>query len=398
MGGYLAFRELPRAQSQRFVLILFSGYILWLGSTLYLSAYLPWNQGEFMQQARLQLPALNKKPQPASGPPAQNHAPAKDANTWVDPISDAVFVKIPGGCFQMGSPADENGRKMDEGPRTRTCVDGFWMAKFETTVGQFKRYMDERAQFGRRALTSAETRGGCRVYQVAQHYFDYQNGTSWRAPGFDQQADHPVTCISWHDASAYVHWLNQRNTGVTYALPSEAQWEYAARAGSPLRRVWDKASRACGYENVLDQSFIYATGWQGSSGRRHNCEDGAVWTQGVGRYRANAFGLHDMLGNVSEWTSDFYAVYPDAEAIGWINDALLRDAEPADKARYAAYLQAGPARINPRQTRGRMNVTRGGCWRCYPKGVRAARRGVDYPNHSDSTLGMRLVMTRRTAP
>ena len=109
-----------------------------------------------------------------------------------------------------------------------------------------------------------------------------------------------MVCVSFEDAQAYIRWLN-RKTGQHYRLPTEAEWEYAARAGTTTRRYWgDKPDDACQYANVADQSAKKVfPGWA-----VHHCDDGYVYTAPVGSFQRNRFGLHDMLGNVWDRTQD----------------------------------------------------------------------------------------------
>ena len=171
---------------------------------------------------------------------------------------------------------------------------------------------------------------------------------SWRAPGYAQSADDPAVCISWNDARAYVAWLAVR-TGENYRLLSEAEWEYAARAGSGAARFWgDDSALACDFANVYDRTGKNEVGitWN-----PHACDDGAARTAPVGGYRANGFGLHDMLGNVWEWTADC-----------WADD----DA--------GASSEGGAGTHGPCSRR----VVRGGSWYYGPWFVRSAERtGVD---------------------
>jgi formylglycine-generating enzyme required for sulfatase activity len=169
---------------------------------------------------------------------------------------------------------------------------------------------------------------------------------SWRNPGYPQDDAHPVTCISWEDAHAYVMWLSQY-TGRTYRLLTEAEWEYAARAGTATTRFWgDDADKSCDYANGADRSTAQrvpgADNWYVA-----NCDDRYAYTAPAGSYRPNAFGLHDMLGNVEEWTQDC-----------WIGN--YRGA-PTD----ASAVAAGDCSLR---------VVRGGSWDDAPVGVPAAYR------------------------
>ena len=114
--------------------------------------------------------------------------------------------------------------------------------------------------------------------------------------------------VSWYGAVAYIDWLNQETeTGKKYRLPTEAEWEYAARAGTSTVRFWgDSPDDACQYANVYDQTSKKENGY---SWKNHNCDDGYSNTAPIGSFLANSFGLHDMLGNVWEWCADRYGSY-----------------------------------------------------------------------------------------
>ena len=122
----------------------------------------------------------------------------------------------------------------------------------------------------------------------------------WRNPGFIQTDQHPVVCVSWRNAQAYVKWLS-RETGKTYRLLSEAEWEYVARGGTKTSRYWgEDVVGQCRHANGLDRSAKNRyPKWKAVE-----CDDGAVHTSAVGQYKANGFGLHDVSGNVWEWVAD----------------------------------------------------------------------------------------------
>ncbi|MDZ7792066.1 MAG: SUMF1/EgtB/PvdO family nonheme iron enzyme [Xanthomonadales bacterium] len=231
----------------------------------------------------------------------------KDADKWPVPEPGAVFrdcpecpemVVVPAGSFQMGSASGEANRRDNEGPRHQVSVPMFALAKTEVTVGEFRRFVDATG-YRTDAEKNAGGERGCFSWKrdVALYYVA---GRSWRDPGFSQNDNHPVVCISWNDAQSYVDWLSDE-TGADYRLPSEAEQEYALRAGSTSAYPWgSSASSACTYGNVADRS---------AKGQFNNwmiveCDDGQVSTAPVGRYGVNAFGLLDMSGNVWEWGAD----------------------------------------------------------------------------------------------
>ena len=217
---------------------------------------------------------------------------------------ETVFIK--GGCYQMGSPEDEFGRDIginDQETQHRVCVDDIRVAKTETTVSQFSAFVDE-TDYRTEAEFDGED-GGCLA--LHHHGLLYHLGSSWRNPGFEQTNDEPVVCVSWNDALAYTSWLSKQ-TGKHYRLPTEAEWEYAARGGSAGARFWgnggewiDETSQACKYGNVGNKKRTGET-LRTDFRNEHYCNDGVLLTARVESYLANSYGLFDMMGNVSEWT------------------------------------------------------------------------------------------------
>lgn len=200
------------------------------------------------------------------------------------------MVVIRAGRFTRGSTAASDGdeRATDEGPTKEVSVPSFALGRYEVTKAQFQVF----------ATATGVKTAGCGSWDGKAWVDDASR--SWQSPGFEQTATDPVVCVSWEEASAYVRWLSQR-TQQTYRLPSEAEWEYAARAGTTTRRYWgNDSSQACGYANVADQ-----TG-RNADAAAHSCADGYTHTAPVGRFKPNAFDLYDMLGNAWEWTEDCY--------------------------------------------------------------------------------------------
>src|SRR5262245_8346771 len=139
------------------------------------------------------------------------------------------MIVVPAGSFTMGSPEREQGRNSDEGPRTViTIVKPFAVGKFEVTRAEFERFVSS---------TGYSVGVWCRVWSDKLVAWDNRSDRSFRNPGFRQDSNHPVVCVSWDDAKAYVQWL-QRTTGKQYRLLSEAEWEYVARAGSQTQFWW----------------------------------------------------------------------------------------------------------------------------------------------------------------
>ncbi len=300
-------------------------------------------------------PAIGRGPEVSATRRSRGDSQRQEApDLWVEPQTGMEFVRIPGGCFRMGSPAGEAGRDPDEGPVRRVCLSGFWMGRYEVTRGQFRLFV-ERSGY----VSEAERQGYSWVYTGK---WERKPGHSWRRAGFFQDRSHPVVNVSFNDALAMARWLSKKD-GRRFNLPSEAQWEYACRAGTVASRFWgDRPDEACAYANVADLSAAKKfPAWT-----VHDCDDGFVFTAPVGHYRPNAFGLYDMLGNVWEWCRDLY----DSRA----------------------YMRA-PTK-DPVITRGgRGRVVRGGSWYSRPRFVRCA--GRDQLSRSDrrsQDQGFRLVI------
>lgn len=156
---------------------------------------------------------------------------------------------VAGGCYQMGSPVSEVGRRVDE-RQHRVCVDDVMAATTETSVAQFWAFVE-----ATNYRTDAERdvgEPGC--WSEKDGDWGWQSGRSWRDPGFKQGRDEPVVCVSWNDAVAYAEWLAEE-ADKDYRLPTEAEWEYAARAGTTTARYWgDDSAAACRYANVADET------------------------------------------------------------------------------------------------------------------------------------------------
>ncbi len=200
------------------------------------------------------------------------------------------IVALPAGRFRMGCVSGRDCHDWEKPVHEVRIAQPFALSKYEVTRGEFERFV---AQAGYR--TTAERGGGCYVWDgnVTE-----KSSARWNNPGFNQSDTHPVVCVSWDDAVAYVEWLSSE-TGKPYRLPGEAEWEYAARSGSTTKyHFGNDESQLCRYANHLDRSTNF-------SGSNESCSDGVgLSTAGVGSYQPNSFGLHDMHGNVWEWVAD----------------------------------------------------------------------------------------------
>ena len=219
-------------------------------------------------------------------------------STFRDCAECPEMMVIPSGDFLMGTALGEEDRenlaaefRHRSEPQRRVQVARFAVGRFEVTRGQYRVF----------AEATGRSSDGCFAWVGGDFTLDRKR--DWRNPGFPQDDTHPVICVSWQDAAAYVRWLSER-TGTRYRLPSEAEWEYAARAGAVTARFWgDGGNMQCAYANGADRATATSASGAGAYGIA-SCDDGYAYTAPVGRFRANAFGLHDMLGNVGEWTED----------------------------------------------------------------------------------------------
>ena len=206
------------------------------------------------------------------------------------------MVTIKGGEFSMGSTANPKSDNYPVSEPVHTVkVKTFRLSKYETTVQQFRQFVD---------ATGYKAEGDCWKLAANESGVDVGN-ISWNSPANAPSEAHPVMCVSWVDAHAYLQWLSQK-TGRQFRLPSEAEWEYAARAGSEARYPFgEDAAALCKHANVFDRSGKAGiTRLTGKTRSEVACDDQAELTTVVGMYAPNAFGLHDMLGNVGELVED----------------------------------------------------------------------------------------------
>jgi formylglycine-generating enzyme required for sulfatase activity len=240
---------------------------------------------------------------------------------------------VPPGHFTMGASEQEEARQGLPAPlRGRsapvhevTIARRFAIGKYPVTRAQFRVFVEETGYQAGEACTNQHYQDGHMVYETARGY-------SWRDPGFPQTDQHPVVCVNWDDAAAYVQWLSKK-TGKHYELPNDEQYEYAARAGTKTSFFWgdNRDERACLYANLPDQEQGRAMGdVPMGPDYRFQCSDGYAYTSPVGAYKPNAFGLYDMLGNIWEWVGDCWSEnYNGAPADGSTWTAGDCDAHPS---------------------------------------------------------------------
>ena len=256
------------------------------------------------------------------------------------------MVYIPAGSFRMGDI--QGGGQSDEKPVHRVSVDAFLLGQTEVTVAQFRAFVKASSY-----KTEAEQGDGCYVYENG--IWNKRSNVNWRNPGFKQSSEEPVVCVSWNDTQRYIEWLSAK-TGEQYRLPTEAEWEYAARAGSETKYSWG---------NTASHEYAnYGT---------DSCCDGLAkgkdkwkYTSPVASFTANAFGLYDMHGNAWEWTQDCWnGSYQGAPSDG------------------SAWLSGNCSR----------RVLRGGSWDSDPIYLRSANRNVNTTGNRVNNFGFRLART-----
>lgn len=214
-----------------------------------------------------------------------------------------TLIVLEPGTFMLGAEQDEGQRwKMlnrmsaNEGPRVEVTIEGpFALGQTEVTRGQFSEFIRE---------TGHKTRQGC--FHLTSAGWSVQPKLDWEDPGYDVTDDHPVVCVRRPDALAYIAWLSEK-TGQAYRLPSEAEFEYAARAGAARATFWGEDwTTACAYQNGADLTFVPKVP-DIPYGQYADCEDGYAFTSPAGTYQANPWGFYDLTGNASEFTADCYA-------------------------------------------------------------------------------------------
>jgi formylglycine-generating enzyme required for sulfatase activity len=282
------------------------------------------------------------------------------------------LVRIPRGEFLMGGQesAEDLARAFaayhrkpeyfaDEYPRHRVRITRpFSMGKYEVTVGQFRRFVEDSGY-----KTEAETdgKGGWGYNREIQQCEGRKPEFNWRTPGFAQTDEHPVLNVTWNDAVAFCRWLSKKE-GKTYRLPTEAEWEYACRAGTTTR-----------YNNGNDPDALTEVAkvmdGRGKTDFPHVQEviiprdKPDAFTRPVGKGKPNAWGLYDMHGNVWEWCQDLYGEKYYSES-------------PVD---------------DPQGPKKRLRVRRGGAWNSWPLWARCSMRNWNTAKSRCVNLGFRVV-------
>jgi formylglycine-generating enzyme required for sulfatase activity len=298
---------------------------------------------------------------------------------------------IPGGEFLMGSDS----HYPEEAPSHRVRVNGFWIDSTTVTNRDFARFVEATGY-----VTLAEKPANPDDYpgakpellvpssvvfkpartqvDLANHYnwWIYVRGANWRHPrgpastikGLD---DHPVVHVAYEDAEAYARWAGKQ-------LPTEAEWEFAARGGL-------EGAEYCWGSDLAPGGKHMANTFQGEFPRRNLCEDGYEWTAPVGSFPPNGYGLHDMAGNVWEWTTDFYQEH------GKIDSPCCTLDNPRGAVRESSYDPRQPEIKIPRR------VMKGGSYLCAPNYCRRYRPAARMAQGIDTStchLGFRCVIRK----
>jgi serine/threonine protein kinase/formylglycine-generating enzyme required for sulfatase activity len=259
-------------------------------------------------------------PSPVAGPKAAVRPFDKDAlvapfdesqakaaqQKWADRLKTPVDMTntiglqlrlVPAGEYRMGA---DDGAEFQKPEHTVRITHAFYLGTYEVTRGQFARFVAGNHQFKTRAERSKG--GGWKLDNNSDKraIWDGKHPFTWRAPGFPQDDSHPVVNVSWDDAEEFCAWLSKVE-GKTYRLPTEAEWEYACRAGTTTGRYNGRGAitEIANFADASTKEKFRAWGGGDSS-------DGYLYTSPVGQFRPNSFGLYDMLGNALEWCHDWY--------------------------------------------------------------------------------------------
>ena len=291
------------------------------------------------------------------------------------------FVRIPAGEFTMGSdepvnslartfppyPREDLEALADEAPRHAVRITrAFYLGQHEVTVDQFRLFLERSGHVPESIADGTGGYGDNPAYDPAQsargdRFEGRDPRYSWANPGFAQTGDHPVVNVTWNDAVAMARWLSERE-GVVYRLPSEAEWEYACRAGTATRyHTGDEPAGLLGAGALLDRDT--ARRWPQRLPFALPGHDGHIFTAPVGSFAPSAFGLFDMHGNVWEWVADRYGEHYYAQS--------PRDDPP------------GPAD-------GYLHVRRGGSWATSALYARCSYRNWNTAQTRYTLVGMRL--------
>ncbi len=272
------------------------------------------------------------------------------------------FNYIPAGHFMMGSPENEVGRFESERLHKVILTKGFYMQITHVTVGQWRRFVEITGY-----KTQAEVENGAYATRLGKDGDKYED-IYWDNPGYEQEEDYPVSCISWVDVQIFIRWLNQQEDAI-YRLPTEAEWEYSCRAGTTTTfHFGDEITTELA--NHLDRGIA---DYQKNYHLAALDPDAALDLRpgSVASFAPNPWGLYDMHGNLWEWCQDRCRVYLEKEYF-WVDTCLDGIKDPVS--------ENGPLRM-----------ARGGSWNYYPTFCRSAHCIAYDENESYNHLGFRIL-------
>ena len=227
-------------------------------------------------------------------------APVDDRLGFAESLGIRI-IPLPEGVFLMGAADTELEAHPDQKPQHRVRIPaGRGLAVHEVTVGQFRRFVEETGY-----QTEAESKPQMGMVRDPQRNLVQDPHYSWKNPGFEQTDDHPGVNVSWNDDEAFCGWLTRKD-GRIYRLPTEAEWEYACRAGTQTPYLTGTSpSQTFQIGNVADAALHRAAPQRKALNIQ---EDSYAFTAPFGRFQANSWGFYDMVGNVWEWCLDFYTL------------------------------------------------------------------------------------------
>jgi formylglycine-generating enzyme len=306
------------------------------------------------------------------------------------------LVGLPAGEFDMGSPESDPAAQPNERPQHRVRITKpFQVGRHPVTVGQFRRFVRDTGY-----VTEGERSGqgsfGLDLETGRVEPRPYYDWRDWlwedesRPSGFVQTDRHPVVCVSWADAKAFCEWLSGRE-GARYRLPTEAEWEYAARAGTTSRYYFgDEEDGLASHANMADRSlqrlWVMKQGgaWVRLPPYAKPWDDGFPFTAPVGSFTANPWRLFDVLGNVGEWCADWY----DGSYYQQLGDRVAEDPQGPEQPE-----KVDVSHLIPGSPPLELRVVRGGVWLDPATGLRCADRSTQlrHPVHSAADIGFRVV-------
>ena len=328
----------------------------------------PYQNGSIVSELYYSLAPRSDSPR--AGPVSVAGGTGVSAPRRPDPSPPPAMPALPAGPFTMGSPQAERDRVGYQEPARRVNLSAFYLGSREVTAGEFRRFVEETGY-----RTSAEQAGGAFAYNETKGEWEFRAGADWRRPGFRQADDHPVVNVSWFDAVAYCNWLSEKEglkpaytisgekadwdrNADGFRLPTEAEWEYACRAGTAS--PFSTGTRISTAQANYNGNFPYFNGNPGLFRKA---------TTPAASLRPNPWGLYDMHGNVGEWCWDFYGSFKEET----VNTETENPAGP----------DSGAHRVN-----------RGGGWDSAAKYLRSAARSSEFPETAGGSLGFRLARNK----